>query len=51
MQDHDDLEMTALIDCLKKMLKLEGQPAIYIIIDAIDESPNHSGWDASGTSP
>ena len=32
-----------LIDCLKKMLKIEGQPAIYIIIDAIDESPNHPG--------
>ena len=33
----------ALIDCLEKMLKIEGQPTIYIIIDAIDESPNHSG--------
>jgi len=33
----------ALIDCLERMLKIEGQPAIYIIIDAIDESPNHPG--------
>jgi len=33
----------ALIDCLEKMLKIEGQPTIYIIIDAIDESPNLSG--------
>jgi len=33
----------ALIDCLERMLKIEGQPAIYIIIDAIDEYPNHPG--------
>jgi len=33
----------SLIDCLEEMLKIEGQPTIYIIIDAIDESPNHSG--------
>jgi hypothetical protein len=25
------------------MLQLEGQPAIYIIVDALDECPNNSG--------
>jgi len=29
-----------LIDCLANMLKIEGQPTIYIIMDAIDECPN-----------
>jgi hypothetical protein len=33
----------ALMDCLQNMLKIEGQPTIYIIIDALDESPNTSG--------
>jgi len=33
----------ALMDCLEKMLKSEGQPTIYIIIDALDESPNSLG--------
>jgi hypothetical protein len=28
---------------LVKMLKVEGQPTIYIIIDALDECPNDSG--------
>ena len=32
-----------LMDCLVKMLKVEGQPTIYIIIDALDECPNDSG--------
>ena len=32
-----------LMDCLVKMLKVEGQPTIYIIIDAVDECPNDSG--------
>ena len=32
-----------LMDCLEKMLKSEGQPTIYIIIDALDESPNSLG--------
>jgi len=31
-----------LMGCLGKMLRVEGQPTIYIIIDAIDECPN--GW-------
>jgi hypothetical protein len=30
----------ALMDCLADMLKVEGQPIIYIIMDAIDECPN-----------
>ena len=33
----------ALMDCLEKMLKVKGQPAIFIIIDAIDECPNGTG--------
>ena len=33
----------ALMDCLQKMLKIERQPTIYIIIDALDESPNAPG--------
>src|SRR5712672_3840396 len=33
----------ALIDCLANMLKIEGQPPIYIIMDAIDECPKSPG--------
>jgi len=33
----------ALMECLKNVLKLPGQGAHYIIIDALDESPNSSG--------
>jgi hypothetical protein len=33
----------ALIECLEKMLNVEGHLAIYIIIDAIDECPNATG--------
>ena len=33
----------ALTRCLVEMLKVPGQPAIYIIIDALDECPNISG--------
>ena len=33
----------ALFECLTDMLKVPGQPATYIIIDALDESPNVSG--------
>lgn len=33
----------ALLGCLEKMLKTEGQPTIYIILDALDECPNDSG--------
>ena len=32
----------ALSQCLVEMLKLSGQPAMYIIIDALDECPNIS---------
>ena len=32
-----------LMDCLKNMLILEGQPPIYIIIDGLDECPNDTG--------
>ena len=34
---------SALTKCLMEMLQLEGQPTIYIIIDALDECPNNSG--------
>lgn len=33
----------ALTRCLKEMLELPGQPQIYIIVDALDESPNSGG--------
>jgi len=33
----------ALSQCLVEMLKLSGQPPMYIIIDALDECPNISG--------
>ena len=32
-----------LVECLKKMLTLPDQHPIYLIIDALDESPNTSG--------
>ena len=32
-----------LLRCLIEMLKIPGQPAVYIIIDALDECPNISG--------
>ena len=34
----------ALTDCLKEMLKLPQQPTTYIIVDALDECPNTSGF-------
>ena len=33
-----------LIECLKDMLKFPGQGEIYIIVDALDECPNFSGY-------
>ncbi len=33
----------ALFKCLKEMLEVEGQPATYLIVDALDECPNISG--------
>jgi hypothetical protein len=33
-----------LTECLKKILKLPGLPTIYIIVDAVDECPNTSGF-------
>jgi len=33
----------ALLKCLIEMLEVQGQPAMYIIIDALDECPNISG--------
>ena len=45
--DHDEGAQQpsddALAQCLTDMLKVEGKPATYIIIDALDESPNISG--------
>jgi hypothetical protein len=34
---------SSLTKCLKKMVTLPDQPPIYLIIDALDESPNTSG--------
>ena len=34
----------ALIECLKEILRLPGEPMRWIIIDAIDECPNTSGF-------
>ena len=36
-------DIDSLKECMKDMLNLPGQGPIYIIIDAIDESPNLSG--------
>ena len=33
-----------LMECLKDMLKLPGQGDIYIVVDALDECPNFSGY-------
>ena len=33
-----------LMECLKDMLKLPGQGEIYIVVDALDECPNFSGY-------
>ncbi|KAH9034463.1 hypothetical protein EDB85DRAFT_2088272 [Lactarius pseudohatsudake] len=49
--DHDEGAQQpsddALSQCLTDMLKVPGQPATYIIIDALDESPNISGMPTS----
>ena len=37
-------ENHALIDCLKEMLRRPQQPMTYIILDALDECPNTSGF-------
>ena len=34
---------SSLAECLKKMVTHPDQPSIYLIIDALDESPNTSG--------
>ena len=34
----------ALFECLKDMLKLRGQGELYIVVDALDECPNVSGY-------
>ena len=36
-----------LIECLKSMLRVPGQGALYLIIDALDECPNSSGYPTS----
>ena len=45
--DHDDGRTqpsdVVLAECLKEMLMLQDQPPIYLIIDALDESPDTSG--------
>ena len=34
---------SSLAECLKKVVALPDQPPVYLIIDALDESPNTSG--------
>ena len=45
---HDDgsqqPSIDALQECLKRMLKLPGQGALYLVVDALDECPNSSGY-------
>jgi len=36
-----------LMECLKSMLRLPGQGVLYLIIDALDECPNSSGYPTS----
>jgi hypothetical protein len=36
-----------LMECLKSTLRLPGQGALYLIIDALDECPNSSGYPTS----
>ena len=36
-----------LMECLKKMLRLPGQGTLYLIIDALDECPNSTGYPTS----
>ena len=31
-----------IVECLKDLLSLPGQPAVYLIVDALDECPNSS---------
>ena len=33
-----------LLECLKDMLKLRGQGELYLVVDALDECPNVSGY-------
>jgi hypothetical protein len=33
----------SLVECLKRMLTISGQLPIYLIMDALDDSPNDSG--------
>ena|SRR6266851_4663285 len=46
-EDHDNGKKQpsndSLARCLKEMLMLPDQPPIYLIIDAVDESPDTSG--------
>lgn len=37
-------DIRSLMECLKNMLQLPRQPIIYIILDALDECPNSSGF-------
>ena len=36
-----------LIECLRRMLRLQGQGTHYLVIDALDECPNSSGYPTS----
>ena len=36
-----------LMECLKSMLRLPGQGALYLVVDALDECPSSSGYPTS----
>jgi hypothetical protein len=38
------LAVLFLLECLKNMLRISGQPTVHIIIDAIDECPKMTGF-------
>jgi hypothetical protein len=38
----DQPDNDTFLGCFEKMLRAEGQPTIYVVIDAIDECPNDS---------
>ena len=43
--DHGSREpsIDTLLECLKKIIALQGQGPLYIVVDALDECPNSSG--------
>jgi hypothetical protein len=46
-QGSEQPTVNSLAQCLKDMLRIMGQVPIYLVIDALDESPNDSGIPSS----